>query len=98
MSDHTRDKCFCVHSYPPWHRLHGKPKPRPKNQVKTAHAYNVSTIANSDSVPTVKVSETVGFTNAQCQQLMNMMQNGFKELSAANSNVVTSSVSGMNCQ
>ncbi|XP_074376786.1 uncharacterized protein LOC141718302 [Apium graveolens] len=42
MSGHTRDKCFCVHGYPPWHRLHGKPKPRPKIQSKQSHVYNVS--------------------------------------------------------
>lgn len=26
---HLRDTCFCLHGYPAWHRLHGKPKPKP---------------------------------------------------------------------
>ncbi|XP_074372026.1 uncharacterized protein LOC141712832 [Apium graveolens] len=95
MSGHSRDKCFCVHSYPPWHRLHGKPKPKPKHQVKASHAYNVNTTP-SESVTAVKAPDTARFTNAQCQQLMTMIQSSFKELSATNSNVA--STSGMNSQ
>ncbi|XP_074336773.1 uncharacterized protein LOC141673945 [Apium graveolens] len=65
MSGHTKDKYFCVHGYPPWHRLHGKPKPRPKSQIRTSHAYNVST-NTFDVVQTPKVAEATCFTSAQC--------------------------------
>lgn len=30
MSGHLRANCFCIHGYPSWHRLFGKPKPKPK--------------------------------------------------------------------
>lgn len=30
MQGHTRDNCFCVVGYPAWHRLYGKPKPKPR--------------------------------------------------------------------
>lgn len=78
MSSHTKDKCFCVHGYPPWHRLHGKPKPKPKNQIRTAHAYNVST-NSSDQVQENKSTESAGFINTKYQQLMTMIQSVFKE-------------------
>lgn len=34
---HTRDRFFFLHEYPPWHRLYGQPKPKPKtyNQNST---------------------------------------------------------------
>lgn len=35
LTGHTRDKCFRVHGYPSWHRLYGKPKPRPKTAGKS---------------------------------------------------------------
>ncbi|WOH03984.1 hypothetical protein DCAR_0623389 [Daucus carota subsp. sativus] len=31
MPGHLKDKCYCIHGYPSWHRLFGKPKPKPKN-------------------------------------------------------------------
>ena len=49
LTGHTRDKCFCLHGYPDWHRLYGKPKPQPRihkgnsKPKQSAHAYNVST-------------------------------------------------------
>ncbi|KAL8113534.1 hypothetical protein AgCh_020747 [Apium graveolens] len=27
---HTKDKCYCIHGFPPWHKLYGKPKPKPR--------------------------------------------------------------------
>lgn len=33
MTGHTRDKCFCVHGYPSWNRLYGKPKPKPRSKI-----------------------------------------------------------------
>lgn len=31
MTGHSKDKCFCIHGYPEWHKLYGKPKPKPQN-------------------------------------------------------------------
>lgn len=30
MSGHLKATCYCIHGYPSWHRLFGKPKPKPK--------------------------------------------------------------------
>ncbi|KAL8113535.1 hypothetical protein AgCh_020748 [Apium graveolens] len=27
---HTKDKCYCIHGFSPWHKLYGKPKPKPR--------------------------------------------------------------------
>lgn len=29
---HNREKCFCIHGYPDWNKLFGKPKPKPQSQ------------------------------------------------------------------
>lgn len=36
-SGHTRERCFCLHGIPPWHRLHGRPKPKPMNNLPTVN-------------------------------------------------------------
>lgn len=83
LQGHCKDKCFCVHDYPSWHRIFGKPKPKPKHQVELAHAYNVlsENTTNQVSVSNPE-NESTGFISAQYQQLMCMIQSGFKELSA----------------
>lgn len=46
-------------------------------------AYNVLSENTTDQVSLSKPeNESTGFTSAQCQQLMSMIQSGFKELSA----------------
>lgn len=99
LSGHNKDKCFCVHGYPSWHKLFGKPKPKPKIQSKSSHAYNVIS-DGSDSVSTAKpTTESAGFTTAQYQQLMTMIQSGFKEMSAnANAGASSSSAPGLSNQ
>ncbi|XP_074345925.1 uncharacterized protein LOC141684724 isoform X1 [Apium graveolens] len=93
MTGHNKDKCFCVHGYPEWHRLYGKPKPKPKVQnnrnsdVKNSRAYNV--ISDAVHEGTDKNSESGAFTNAQCQQLMNMIQTSLKDLSSAASHTAS---------
>lgn len=29
FTGHTKDTCFCIHGYPEWHKMFGKPKPKP---------------------------------------------------------------------
>lgn len=38
LQGHTRDKCLCLHGYPDWHRLHGKPKAKPRHQTGKSHS------------------------------------------------------------
>lgn len=30
LQGHSKDICFCLHNYPEWRKLYGKPKPKPK--------------------------------------------------------------------
>lgn len=30
MTGHLKDKCYFIHGYPSWHKLFGKPKPKPR--------------------------------------------------------------------
>ncbi|XP_074336363.1 uncharacterized protein LOC141673513 [Apium graveolens] len=95
MTGHNKDKCFCGHGYPEWHRFNGKPKPKPKVQnnrnssVKHSHAYNV--ISDVVHEGNDKNSESGAFTNAQCQQLMNMIHKSLKDLSSAASHTASNS-------
>ncbi|XP_063942380.1 uncharacterized protein LOC108207461 isoform X2 [Daucus carota subsp. sativus] len=51
MQGHVKDKCFCLHGYPPWHKLHGKPKPKPKHLAAssstTAPTHNINQPASA---------------------------------------------------
>lgn len=69
---HSKDKCFFLHGYPEWHRLHGKPKPRLKQfggNSTVKKVANVTSKSNHDmeikSVEDNKAKET--FTEAQCE-------------------------------
>lgn len=73
---HTRDKCFCLHGYPEWHKLYGKPKPKPRKALNSIgrtlkYAAQVSTqspFANpTEIVPETSVKHSMPFTDAQCQ-------------------------------
>lgn len=33
MTGHTKDKCYCIHGFPSWHKLFGKPKPNPRHTL-----------------------------------------------------------------
>lgn len=57
---HTRDKCLCLNGYPEWHRLFGKPKPKPwtANFSTYKKAPQVSTHINA-SPPTAEVSSVL---------------------------------------
>ncbi|XP_074352914.1 uncharacterized protein LOC141692072 [Apium graveolens] len=51
MTGHLRDKCYCIHGYPSWHKLFGKPKPKPKFlKERNSVVASVSTIDNGESM------------------------------------------------
>lgn len=79
---HTRDKCFCLHSYSDWHKLHGKPKPRPRNLSRSNNVCfeNVPASIASAKLPVNTSATSSEFSEAQCKQIMQLIQAGFKEL------------------
>lgn len=95
---HTRDKCFFLHGYPPWHRLYGQPKPKLRSkppstvaQVYVQPIHDTETMVkhlisddkiNSDSMP---------FSVVQCQQIMQLIQAGMKDVTTAGSSHVVGS-------
>lgn len=81
---HTRDKCFFLHCYPPWHRLYGQPKPKLRTASKSGPSTTQVLIAPTPEpavIPTHKVTEISSFSEAQCQQLTQMIQVGIKNVS-----------------
>lgn len=65
---HSRDKCFCLHGYPDWHRLYGKPKPKPRkltSSTTSPGAAQVSVITSDITSDTTK--DALQFSDAQCQ-------------------------------
>lgn len=87
MSGHTKDKCYCLHGYPSWHKLFGKPKPKPRlasSNVKISSAAHVSISDSShdksSSVPDVSsvsfagLNESMPLSDDQCKQLIQFLQ------------------------
>lgn len=92
---HLQDKCFFLHGYPDWHRLHGKPKPKlrsPGTSVKKVAQVTVSSVDNAD--PSCSDSSKSAFSDAQCEQLSRMIQNSMKNLNPWST---TSQLSGKIC-
>lgn len=56
MAKNLREKCYCIHGYPSWHRLFGKPKPKPK--VMTSRGAVVANIT-SNSGQHLSIQESV---------------------------------------
>lgn len=94
---HTRDKCFCLHGYPEWHKLYGKPKPKPRKAINSqTSAQSVKSAAqvfaypNSSTVSDVTTENSVNtalpFSDAQCQQLSKMIQESIRQTSNWNLN------------
>lgn len=84
MSGHLKDKCYCIHGYPSWHQLFGKPKPKPKlltprNSV-VANVIQTSTENSSSTNKTMSVgsqfstSDGLNLSESQCKQLISMLQ------------------------
>lgn len=60
MTGNLKDKCYCIHGYPSWHRLFGKPKPKPKLlSTKSSVVANVSQTAYTTSVPLLSSTDTM---------------------------------------
>lgn len=52
---HSREKCFCIHGYPEWHKMFGKPKPKPRTQKQstfkpTGHVHNVADTSTTNQL------------------------------------------------
>ncbi|XP_074377150.1 uncharacterized protein LOC141718671 [Apium graveolens] len=64
MSGHLKDKCFCVVGYPSWHRLYGKPKPKPRfgnTQRASAAQTSLKTEATTSTWPSANTVHLAGF-------------------------------------
>lgn len=80
MTGHTKDKCFCLHGYPNWHRLFGKPKPKPrfnstnmgKRHVIAAHVSTVDKSVNTGS--SLQSDNALNLSDGQCKQLIEILQ------------------------
>lgn len=81
---HSRDKCFCLHGYPEWHKLHEKLKPKPRKlqspNTKNAAAAHVSssTVLNHSDETSSKDIQNCAFSETQYQQLAKMIQESIK--------------------
>ncbi|XP_074371895.1 uncharacterized protein LOC141712750 [Apium graveolens] len=78
LSGHNRDKCFALHGYPEWHRLHGKPKPKIRaSSTKQSAATVIIESPKTDMVPSsTNVSDEL--SESQCHQLIQMLQSKMK--------------------
>ncbi|XP_074323717.1 uncharacterized protein LOC141660627 [Apium graveolens] len=84
ISGHLKDKCYCIHDYPSWHKLFGKPKPKPKFiTARNSVVANVQTHGNSEDTSVMVGKESVSaglhnsgmsLTDSQCQQIIQMLQ------------------------
>lgn len=53
VSGQLKDKCYCIHGYLSWHKLFGKPKPKPKFMTsRNSVVANVSSTVGLDNVTT----------------------------------------------
>ncbi|XP_074367025.1 uncharacterized protein LOC141707640 [Apium graveolens] len=80
MTGHVKDKCFCLHGYPVWHKMHGKPKPKPKHLTSrttiAAQSQTQENASNGVSATECDVQNTAQFqfSEGQCKQLQNSMR------------------------
>lgn len=79
LSGHSRDKCFALHGYPDWHRLHGQPKPKVKidnsNKANAVTANEHNRTQTSASIADACTGLDSSLSNQQCYQIINMLQN-----------------------
>lgn len=76
----TREKCFCLHGYLDWHKLQGKPKPKPPNSLLSDNITYESVPAFTALKTSPTISGSSEFSEAQCKQIMQFIQAGFKDL------------------
>ncbi|XP_074363351.1 uncharacterized protein LOC141703860 [Apium graveolens] len=85
MTGHFRDKCFCLHGYPEWHKMYGKPKPKPRKQNAGNKSVVVAHVSlNEDKTDTSHKEHNSNatlnaFSDTQCQQLAKMIQESIKQ-------------------
>lgn len=98
MTGHLRDKCYCIHGYPSWHKLFGKPKPKPRtNFQRGSIVANVSTTGGEHIHITQlnNESDSLNLSADQCIQLIQMLQKNMTD-SPSNENNSTSTSTGAN--
>lgn len=86
MSGHIKEKCFYLHGYPPWHKLHGKPKP--KLRMSTGKSVNASQMISDTTTtgkPTTESKNACGLSDSQYNQLVQMLQSSMKHNSEGQS-------------
>ncbi|XP_074375010.1 uncharacterized protein LOC141716718 [Apium graveolens] len=95
MQGHSKEKCFCVVGYPSWHRLFGKPKPKPRfsapQRTSAAHVAMTSSDSNikSGATGTTGVGSqdgsginSHGLSDSQFNHLVQLLQNTMKSPSS----------------
>lgn len=68
MSGHTRDKCFCLHGYPDWHKLYGQPKPKPRSAHSVVKTSSPVMFDQTSTPPVPTVSNTASTNNSQLSE------------------------------
>ncbi|KAL8116037.1 hypothetical protein AgCh_022503 [Apium graveolens] len=80
MSGHLKEKCYCIHGYPSWHKLFGKPKPKPKflqnknsivAQVSQTTSAPAQQSTKSDATYTANTVQVVGHFVSQVYSVGN---------------------------
>lgn len=106
MTGHTKDKCYCIHGFPSWNKLFGKPKPRLNSSsvgnVKAISAANVSSAEiDQDKYTSIcnvlkrtSSSETITLTDDHCKQLIQPRQRSMNSCASA----ASSATGGSNVQ
>lgn len=104
LTGHTRDKCFCLQGYPPWHKFYGKPKPKPKfarannvTQGQTSFqglSAKVEPTQNGGSNIDYNIKENCGLSTEQYKNLVHLLQTGMKNTGVTNTDVAGENWSG----
>ncbi|XP_074347404.1 uncharacterized protein LOC141686256 [Apium graveolens] len=101
MTGHSRDKCFCLHGYPEWHKMYGKPKPKPRKQNAGNKSVVVAHVSlNEDKTDTSHKEHNSNatlnaFSDTQCQQLAKMIQESIKQSQCETPGSSNAHMSGM---
>lgn len=95
MQGHSKEKCFCVVGYPSWHRLFGKPKPKPRFSAPQRTSAAHVAMTSSDSNITTGATGTTGvgsqdgsginshgLSDSQFNHLVQLLQNTMKSPSS----------------
>ncbi|XP_074381462.1 uncharacterized protein LOC141723534 [Apium graveolens] len=88
MQGHSKDTCFCFHGYPQWHRLFGKPKPKPRNSQNKANNVPQNVSQNTESISPDATAKCTGLTDDQYQHLLRMVQATMKSYDTSTSSSV----------